>query len=121
MSEEAALEIRSRLERALRRKLYEVAWQNLLGHGFVRDYLNGTLEEDPKEAWRRLKEAAEEPDATYLDWHVRSSRGVLEILIHPLLSAMKTSKCLRHFLIFLCSSAPRAQRCYERPQVISSG
>jgi hypothetical protein len=60
MSEEAALEIRSRLERALRRKLYEVVWQNLLGHGFVMDYLNGTLEEDPKEAWRRLKEAAEE-------------------------------------------------------------
>jgi hypothetical protein len=59
MNEEAALEVRAKLERALRRKLYEAVWQHLLDEGLVRDYLTGNLEEDPKEAWCVLKEAAE--------------------------------------------------------------
>jgi hypothetical protein len=59
MNEEAALEVRAKLERALRRKLYEAVWQHLLDEGLVRDYLNGSLEEDPKKAWSVLKEVAE--------------------------------------------------------------
>jgi hypothetical protein len=59
MNEEAALEVRAKLERALRRKLYEAVWQQLLDEGWVRDYLNESLEEDLKEAWRDLKAAAE--------------------------------------------------------------
>jgi hypothetical protein len=59
MDEEAALEVRAKLERALRRKLYDAVWQHLLDEGLVRDYLNESLEEDPKEAWRVLKEVAE--------------------------------------------------------------
>src|SRR5215218_8141886 len=59
MNEKAVLEVRAKLERALRRKLYEAVWQNLLDDGWVRDYLNESLEEDLKEAWRDLKEAAE--------------------------------------------------------------
>jgi hypothetical protein len=59
MNEEAAREVRAKIERALRRKLYDAVWQQLLDAGWVRDYLNGSLEEDPKEAWRVLKEVAE--------------------------------------------------------------
>jgi hypothetical protein len=59
MNGEAALEVRAKLERALRRKLYDAVWQHLLDEGLVRDYLNESLEEDPKEAWRVLKEAVE--------------------------------------------------------------
>ena len=58
MNEKAVLEVRSRLERALRRKLYEAVWQHLLDERLVRDYLNGSLEEDPKKAWSVLKEVA---------------------------------------------------------------
>jgi hypothetical protein len=59
MDEEAVFKVRDDLERALRRKLYDAVWQHLLDEGWVRDYLNGSLEEDPKEAWRLLKEVAE--------------------------------------------------------------
>ena len=59
MNEEAALEVRAKLERALRRKLYEAVWQYLLDEGWVRDYLNGSLEEDPEKAWSLLKEVAQ--------------------------------------------------------------
>src|SRR5215211_3800479 len=60
MNEEAALEVRAKLERALRRKLYDAVWQYLLVKRWVRDYLNGSLDEDPKEAWDLLKEVAED-------------------------------------------------------------
>jgi hypothetical protein len=60
MNEEAALEVRAKLERALHRKLYDAVWQRLLDAGFVKDYLAGDLEEDPKEAWRALKAAADD-------------------------------------------------------------
>ena len=59
MNEEAALGVRAKLERASRRKLYDAVWQHLLDQGLVRDYLNGSLEEDPKKAWSVLKEVAE--------------------------------------------------------------
>jgi hypothetical protein len=59
VNEEVALEVRAKLERALRRKLYDAVWQYLLDEGWVRDYLNRSLEEHPKEAWRVLKEVAE--------------------------------------------------------------
>src|SRR5688572_24462165 len=59
MNEEAAFKVRDELERAFHRKLYEAVWRHLLDEGWVRDYLNGSLEEDPKEAWRVLKEVAE--------------------------------------------------------------
>src|SRR5687767_5961988 len=59
MNEKAALEVRAKLERALRRKLYDAVWQHLLDEGWVTDYLNGSLEEDPKKAWSVLKEVAE--------------------------------------------------------------
>ncbi len=59
MNEEAALKVRAKLERALRRKLYEAVWQQLLDEGLVRDYVNGSLEEDPKKAWGFLIEVAE--------------------------------------------------------------
>jgi hypothetical protein len=59
MNEEAAREVRAKIERALRRKLYDAVWQQLLDAGWVRDYLNGSLEEDPKKAWDDLMKAAE--------------------------------------------------------------
>jgi hypothetical protein len=50
-------EVKERLERALRRRMFECVWNELLEEGLVRDYLNNDLEDDPKEAWRVLKEA----------------------------------------------------------------
>src|SRR5215211_7562755 len=59
MDEEAAFEVRVGLERALRRELYDAVWRRLLDGGWVRDYLNGSLEEDPEEARRVLTKEAE--------------------------------------------------------------
>jgi hypothetical protein len=59
MDEEAAFKVRDDLERAFHRKLYDAVWQHLLDEGLVRDFLNGSLEEDPKKAWSVLKEVAE--------------------------------------------------------------
>lgn len=60
MNERAVLEVRRALERALRRRLHETVWKHLLDKGWVDDYLKGTLEEDPKEALRALKEEAQD-------------------------------------------------------------
>jgi hypothetical protein len=53
------LEVRKRLERAMRRKLYDAVWKELLRDGYVKDFLEGELEETPSKNWRELREQAE--------------------------------------------------------------